>query len=353
MKESLISHRTKKAFNRTTKINRKNASKCLNTFQTNEEKLFGNKSFLEIILGLIKRTQSNLLNNKLKSDVSDFSIIKQILIELKNDLNEIKKEKEKKFDLLQMIRNDNYKSIKDIVFNNTKSKVPIIDYDTNNFDLNNIESLIFERDDEEYKKEVSQLKCLNFKMENEIKKVENLTNRMIFEKDYVKMSHIVNDFKTDTIYIKQSDDETINELLHDKLIHRRKTFIKKANMKNNQDSYINYIMGKIIECKKDLKDSYNNYNFNIISEEDKSYIETIYENSLINHKNDETSINNNSLRFDNIVINNKPDINTKLIKDGLNIINEKNNISHKESTNNDDTCCNSSEKNPVEIQNES
>ena len=32
-------------------------------FQTKEEKLFGNKSFLEIILGIIKRTQSDVLTN--------------------------------------------------------------------------------------------------------------------------------------------------------------------------------------------------------------------------------------------------------------------------------------------------
>ena len=49
-----------------TKINNYEQLKLeLNNFQSKEEKLFGNKSFLEIILGLIKNTQKCIIMNLL------------------------------------------------------------------------------------------------------------------------------------------------------------------------------------------------------------------------------------------------------------------------------------------------
>ena len=47
------------------------------SLQKKEEKLFGNKSFLEIILGLIKSTQSDILSNKIFSKIKgEFSLFK-------------------------------------------------------------------------------------------------------------------------------------------------------------------------------------------------------------------------------------------------------------------------------------
>lgn len=364
MKDSLISHRAKKAFTRNSNLNCKISDiKTLNITQTKEEKLFGNKSFLEIILGLIKRTEMDILGNiKTKTNNSNYSSIKTILIHLKNDLSQIKKEKEKNVDLLKKIGKDKDKNIKDIIFNHQKSKENIIKNEKiQNF--SNADSLTLENDDEESNKEISQLKYLNFKIENEINKVDNLTKRMLFEKEYYKMSHVVDETRLETIYVKQRNSETINKLLHDKLMHRRKTFIKRASMKNNQDMHINFVISKIIQCRNSLRESNRNYyDSNIISEEEKSYIETIMEslqnninnNNSNNNENDEeessSSDNNNSLEFDNIGLNNNKDnldINKNIIND-FEKNNEKN-TDRKDSSNNDDTCCNSNEKNQIEI----
>ena len=365
MKDSLLSHRAKKAFTRNSKLNCKLSDiKTLNITQTKEEKLFGNKSFLEIILGLIKRTEMDILGNiKAKKNNSNYSSMKQILILLKNDLSQIKKEKEKNVYLLQKIGKDKDKNIKDIIFNHQKSKESIIKNENiNNF--SKADSLTLENDDEESNKEISQLKYLNFKIENEIKKVDNLTKRMLFEKEYYKMSHVIDETRLETIYVKQRNNETINKLLHDKLIHRRKTFIKRASMKNNQDININFVIGKIIQCRNSLREPYRNYyDSNIISEEEKSYIETIMEslqnninnnNNNNNNENDEEECSsndkNNSLEFENIDVNNNRnnlDINKNIMND-FEKNNEKN-MDRKDSSNNDDTCCNSSEKNQLEI----
>ena len=110
-----------------TKINNYEQLKLeLNNFQSKEEKLFGNKSFLEIILGLIKNTQKGIImneknkNNKeisnikrilnvLNNDNKEISNIKRILNVLNNDLLQIKKEKEKEFNLNENIKKEKIK----------------------------------------------------------------------------------------------------------------------------------------------------------------------------------------------------------------------------------------------------
>ena len=139
---------------------------------------------------------------------------------------------------------------------------------------------------------------MNFRVENEIKKVDNLVHRLNFEKDYLNMAHFINQSEVDTIYIKQSNnDESINEILHDKLIRIRKNFIKRVNIKNNQDIHINRILGKISQCKQDLKDLYDENN--IISEEEKSYIDSIIENYK---KNNDNENDNDELMMMKIII---------------------------------------------------
>jgi hypothetical protein len=214
-------------------------------------------------------------------------------------------------------------------------------------------------------KEISQLKYLNFRVENEIKKVDNLVHRLNFEKDYLNMAHFINQSEVDTIYIKQSNnDESINEILHDKLIRIRKNFIKRVNIKNNQDIHINRILGKISQCKQDLKDLYDENN--IISEEEKSYIDSIIENYKKNNDNendnDESSINDDEDNNSSFESEDKDEVNNLYKNDKIINFSDvkedsnkkiRGNLSHKDSTNNEDTCCNSCEKNQLEVQNDS
>ena len=319
-------------------------------FQTKEEILFGNKSFLEIILGIIKRTQSDVLTNiKSKKTNVTFSSsgIKQMLKSLKKDLVQINIEELKKVQLQENILEEKKKKIKEIIFNENSSKKCFPNPDEENLESNK-ESVLFESTEDDPRKEIYQLKILNFKMLNEINKVDNLYKRFAFEKDYYKISHIPDERRITTIYIKHNENEMVNKILHNKLMTRRKIFIRKANMKNNQDICINFIKYKISKFKKDMRDLYQYYNEQILSEEEKSYLETIandnkqndnidnIDNNIDNNDDDEISINDNNI-----------DINKGKNKDESDSIDK--NSSNKDSTNNEETCCNSVEKYRIDV----
>ena len=105
MKERILSNGiTNKLLAQKTKLNNNDQLKLeLNKFQSKEEKLFGNKSFLEIILGLIKNTQKDLImKDKNKNINNEISNIKHILNVLNKDLLQIKKEKEKELNLMRI-----------------------------------------------------------------------------------------------------------------------------------------------------------------------------------------------------------------------------------------------------------
>ena len=97
MKQSSFSSKNKLKLSRNSRLFPIRATSGI--FQSKEEKLFGNKSFLEIIVGLIKKTQSDVLSNtifnKCKVNFS-YSRVKTILKELKKDLIEINMEENKK-----------------------------------------------------------------------------------------------------------------------------------------------------------------------------------------------------------------------------------------------------------------
>ena len=67
-------------------------------------------------------------------------------------------------------------------------------------------------------------------------------------------------------------------------------------MKNNQDFCINGIKDRIYQFKKDIRDLYQYYNNQIISEEEKSYIETIVED-MKKDDMDEDSLNEDSINI--------------------------------------------------------
>ena len=155
---------------------------------------------------------------------------------------------------------------------------------------------------------------------------------MIKEIEYIKKYCAINRFiKVATIYIKQNDNKTVNQILHNKLMNRRKLFIQKANMKNNKDFCINCIKDRINKFKKDIKELYQYYNDKIISEEERSYIETIVE-EVKNNKNDyDDEIKEDSINYEinKAIMNEEFDINDK-------------NITNKDSSNNEETCPSSS-----------
>ena len=258
----------------------------INCFQNKEEKLFGFKSFLEIILGLIKNAQKNIITNK-ENKNNILQITKSAIITLKNDLLEIKNQKEKNLVFTENIRNIKINNYFDSKYSKDRG---IINSDTNNLN-NNFDSLKFGNDENESYHELYQLKALNFSVSNEIKKIENISHRMLLEIKYYKMKSIIKK-KTKVFYMKNNDNDIINQILHNKLVEKRNKFIRSVNIKTNLEGHINFILDRIFIYKSELNTLRKcKSKKDVIRQNKKFYIETIREDT----ENDENSIKKENL----------------------------------------------------------
>ena len=300
----------------------------LNDFKSKEEKLFGKKSFLEVILGLIKNSQNDIIINNNKN-YKNLSYIKRILKTLMKDLLEIKMAKEKEINLNEIIKKEKKKKFFTLNYSNKLVTNSV----QNNLETN-FNSLITLSNENEYYEELKLLKLLNFKVKNEIMKTNNLIKKTIREIDYYK-NNKSNKEKSNIIFINNNENEILNKILHNQLIFQRKNFIKLANMKNEQDDYIKFLLDEIHEYHINLEELNKLKEKNTIME-----IVTIFENS----ENDEFSNNNNNQIYDYVGFD---DLNYKLIKE--NDYSAKKINSTKDLTNNEDTNSNSSEKNGVSV----
>ena len=95
--------------NKSTQVSIVKYNNLFKTIPKKDEILFSQKTFLEIILGLIKETQNEYFTKKkLTKNKNDIKIIKGVLLKLINDLKEIKEEKEKEMKLF-ISKNDQKK----------------------------------------------------------------------------------------------------------------------------------------------------------------------------------------------------------------------------------------------------
>ena len=297
--------------NKKNKIETNSINPVINVNQSKVELLFGQKSFLEILLGLIKKTQvdyltSNTSNNSKQAKNTELAKIKQILNDLKESLTEIKKEKEKKINLFEMAKQQKETNLKKIIFNTVLSKRSVSNF---NYINSNYETLITENNENYYNKETPELKLLNFKVENEIKKVENLSKRKLYIIQYYKTPHLIHEHRTEIICEDRRNNESMNQLLHQKLIQQREKFIEIVNMKSLQDMRISNMQSQAIGYKNAMKDIHKSYRYvntqEVITEENKSYLETVNEDEKIDEKaenlknsknfEEEKDINNNNI----------------------------------------------------------
>ena len=287
----------------------------INIYQTKSEMLFNHKSFLEILLGLIKKAQVDYLTNNKSNENNNknhnISIMKQVLNDLKQSLIEIKKEKEKKEDLFQKQKEKKKSNLKKIVFNTVYTKRSVSNF---NYINTNFETLITENNENYYNNETPELKLLNFKVENEIKKVENLIRRITFLIQYYKTPHLIKDHRTEIICDDKRSNESMNNLLHQKLIQQREKFIEVVNLKTLQDLRINTIQSQTIGYKNAMKDIQKSYKYvntqEIITEENKSYLETINDNE----KNEEDLKKSNNSDIEKNINKSDNNVNSKNVK---------------------------------------
>ena len=314
---------------RNIKIESKQLNPIINISQTKDEILFGQKSFLEIILGLIKKAQVEYLSNdyskssNTNNNNNKISLIKNILVDLIQSLKEIKVEKDKKIDLFQKQKEQREKDLKKLIFSTVLSKRSV---SNSNYINTNYETLITENNENDYNKETPQLKLLNFKVENEIIKVENLAKRQLFIIQYYKTPHLIHEHRTEIICDDKKSTESMNVLLHQKLISQREKFIETVNMKSLQDMRISSIQSQTMGYKNALKDISKSFKYvstqEIITEENKSYMDTINEDEKDeNVSNDDVNIdikNNNVNSLKNLKLIDMNDV-EKLLKLNMNI----------------------------------
>ena len=301
----------------------------LNIYENKVEKLTEYKSFLEKILDLIKNSQKNLIMKK-RYRKNNISNIKQTLISLNNNLFRLKSYKEKNLKLLEKLRNQKIKN-----FYKLKNRNECFMYSFQKNFRSNFDTLISESTGNESYGEVSQLKNLNFEADNELQKLENIKKQMLLEINYY---NLLKDFKKlnkiNYLNNTNSDDEMINKLLHNKLIEKRKNFVKLANKKNIQEGDINFIRDKINFFKLKLKTKINSKK-KLIRQNKKFYIETIKEDA----ENDDILINNNnSKKFEDF---HKSD---KIFNDKIDSIKINNNNNSNKDSGSEETNYNSSDK---------
>ena len=305
---------------------RKTVITSLNNSQNKIEKLIEYKSFLQNILGLIKNSQKNLIIKK-EFQSNDLSNIKKVLIALKKNLFLLKEDKEKKLKFLENIRNQKIKHFFKLKHTNKCFMHSFKKNFSSNFD-----SLIAETTGDESYEEISQLKKLNFEVENELQKIENKKKQILSEINYYSLFKAFEKvIKIKYVNRNKSGNMLINRILHKKLIDIRNNFINLASMRNIQVEDINFIKDKINFFKFKLKIKTQSKK-KIIRQNKKFYIDTIKEDT----EGNDISINtNNTNKYENIC-GCKKIINDDL--DSIKIYNINKDLGNEE------TNCNSSDK---------
>ena len=227
-----------------------------------DEMLFSQKTFLEIILGLIKETQNEYLTKKkLLKKKKDTNLIKDVLLKLINDLKKIKKKKEKNMKLIISQNEQKKLNLKYIVNNTIINQKKIFNSEINSLNILN--------DDDSYDFNFNfddlDIKQQNFILENKIKEVDNMINRNNFLIKFYKTPHRFQDHFTEIFSKNKIIKQNITENLHDSLIYIRSIWKNVAHKKNLQDMRLENIRTRIKYIKKESENG---------TKKDKKYINT-------------------------------------------------------------------------------
>ena len=253
------------------------------------------KIFLEKILHIIKITQIEFLSQisaHKKNNKFSYKIIKNILQELKNELDSTFKDNIQNKTNIESTTNKNKSDLIKNIFGKVKKD--------NNLKIKNNKNQIINY---KYCVELPNLKLLNFKIKNQLTymdiKIKLLSPNLFNNKDTFKYVYLFLDGKNDTT-------QAYN-FLHDNLIYIREAFkliVKNKELQNNRLLQMNAAV--IIlkeEChliKKNFQNEYINTS-QIINEESKEYITKtgVCTNEIYNNNNNKI----NEYESDNIYKN--------------------------------------------------
>ena len=280
-----------------------NLSKSLNKIKKIQI-LFSHKSFLEVILGLIKNSQleyfsifsnDNIINanmrnsTKKKKKINIKSFIK-MLTTLKNTMNLIQKEKQSG---LIFIKNEN------------KTKKNILELKS---------SKIIK-----LKEGINRYKTMNFQIENEIKKINSIIKS---KNDYI---YLIKSYKCFLeIYselIKSNNNEEIDDIYKSNILNEKNKLVKLLKETAQKEKEIQSLKKEIMEYKDLKEEKETEYIYSdVISEDPKEYIDSNTKEYNINNSfESEKSVDNNKINVIennniNIIINTNNSNKNKLIK---------------------------------------
>ena len=239
------------------------------------------KIFLEKILHIIKITQIEFLSQisaHKKNNKFSYKIIKNILQELKNELDSTFKDNIQNKTNIESTTNKNKSDLIKNIFGKVKKD--------NNLKIKNNKNQIINY---KYCVELPNLKLLNFKIENQLTymdiKIKLLSPNLFNNKNTSKYVYLFLDSKNDTT-------QAYN-FLHDNLIYIREAFkliVKNKELQNNRllqmNAAVNILKEECHLIKKNFQNEYINTS-QIINEESKEYITKtgVCTNEIYNNNN--------------------------------------------------------------------
>ena len=256
-----------------------------------EENLFSSKSNKEILLSQIKTVQMSLLfSNKSIPQKEKFNNVKKLLEDLKQNLvSMLAQKKEQKLYLKKSI-NDTKQILQDKLFNKNTNE-----------SKEKEENIIKETDvlEKNYGgDELSKLKMLNFKAENEIDKLNFMIENKTYMLNFLKITNIYPEEKIEIFYDyqKQNSNEIDNSfnfyINQDKEKLNQIIILKKEQNKEifQLENDINYIK-KNIEYEKNM-------------------------NLILNNLKENNNMNNLSKLYNSFIKNNMNNINNQIFFNG-------------------------------------
>ena len=253
------------------------------------------KIFLEKILHIIKITQIEFLSQisaHKKNNKFSYKIIKNILQELKNELDSTFKDNIQNKTNIESTTNKNKSDLIKNIFGKVKKD--------NNLKIKNNKNQIINY---KYCVELPNLKLLNFKIENQLTymdiKIKLLSPNLFNNKNTSKYVYLFLDSKNDTT-------QAYN-FLHDNLIYIREAFkliVKNKELQNSRllqmNAAVNILKEECHLIKKNFQNEYINTS-QIINEESKEYITKtgVCTNEIYNNNNNKI----NEYESDNIYKN--------------------------------------------------
>ena len=253
------------------------------------------KIFLEKILHIIKITQIEFLSQisaHKKNNKFSYKIIKNILQELKNELDSTFKDNIQNKTNIESTTNKNKSDLIKNIFGKVKKD--------NNLKIKNNKNQIINY---KYCVELPNLKLLNFKIENQLTymdiKIKLLSPNLFNNKNTSKYVYLFLDSKNDTT-------QAYN-FLHDNLIYIREAFkliVKNKELQNSRllqmNAAVNILKEECHLIKKNFQNEYINTS-QIINEESKEYITKtgVCTNEIYNNNNNKI----NEFEGDNIYKN--------------------------------------------------